>query len=111
MNGESVFLIDDHLQAAEEERSDSRKTLDEANNVRLEGIVKNLEVFDLCLYLHTKHTVSCMTIRGTMVTGTKRGIPRSNGSVRTNRNALEWGCRPIEISGRPIETSWLCTLY
>ena len=40
-----------------------------------------------------------------------RGRPRTNRSVRTNRNALEWGCRPIEISGRPIETSWLCTLY
>ena len=40
-----------------------------------------------------------------------RGRPRTNGYVRTNRNALEWGCRPIEISGRPIETSWLCTLY
>ena len=34
-----------------------------------------------------------------------RGRPRTNGSVWTNRNALEWGCRPIEISGRPIETS------
>ena len=40
-----------------------------------------------------------------------RGRPRTNGSVRTNRNALEWGCRPIEVSGRPIETSLLYTLY
>ena len=40
-----------------------------------------------------------------------RGRPRTNGSVRTNCNALKWGCRPIDISGRPIETSWLCTLY
>ena len=40
-----------------------------------------------------------------------RRRPRTNGSVRTNCNTLEWGCRPIEISGRSIETSWLCTLY
>ena len=40
-----------------------------------------------------------------------RGHPRTNGSVWTNCKALEWGCRPIEISGGPIETSWLCTLY
>ena len=59
---------------------------------------------------HTKpHKFICCWDRSKVWISTNNSIIR--GRPRTNRNALEWGCRPIEISGRPIETSFLCTLY
>ena len=70
MKGLIEFSAASHLWAVKEEKIDKRKTQDYVNNKKLEGFVKDLDIFDRCLSLRTKQTGSCLTVRGTTVTGT-----------------------------------------
>ena len=59
-----------HLQEDEEVRHNSRKTQDGVNDAKLKGIVKNLKIFDRCLFLRAKQTGSLLFEQGTTVTST-----------------------------------------
>ena len=53
-----------------EERRDRQKIRDDANDVKLKGLVKELKAIQLHLILCTKNKGYWMTIQGTMLTGT-----------------------------------------
>ena len=70
VKGEIEFLTTNHLQAVKEESSEGRKSRDDINGVKLEGIFNELDILNRRLFLRTKHRGPCMIIQGNTVTGT-----------------------------------------
>ena len=70
MKGEIKISAADHPQAVEEEMSNRRKTRDDVNGAKLEGIVNNLNAFEPHILIRAKQTVSWMTTWSNTVTGT-----------------------------------------
>ena len=52
-----------------EESIDSIKTLDDVNEIKLEGIFKTLNAFDHQIFLCARQTVYRLAVRGTTVIG------------------------------------------
>ena len=54
VKGESEFSTTNHLKAVKEERSNVRKTWNDVNESKLEGIIYSLELFDHSLFIRAK---------------------------------------------------------
>ena len=68
--GERDFSTADHIRAFKEKSRDGKKYQDDVNVMKLRGIVIDQGAFEKLLFLSAKHTGSCLSARGTMVTGT-----------------------------------------
>ena len=62
LTGERVFSTSNHLRDVKEERQDRKKNRENANNVKLGGIVNDQGKFEKCLFLRSKHMGSWMSI-------------------------------------------------
>ena len=68
-----------------EESHDGQKIWDDANGAKLRSLVDNLDAHDHRLILRAKHTVSWMTIRGTIVNSTVLAATTFRGFVCSRR--------------------------
>ena len=67
---ERKLLTAYHQQVFKKEMRGGKKCYDCVNNAELEGFLKDIDIFDSCLFLRSKYTGSWMTVWGTVVTGT-----------------------------------------